>query len=103
MRWYFAVAVAALTIGVFAAQAGEAQPVAPVDDLLTLSCKHAEHVAAASQLGMTRCRKVGIVQEGQFADVTIRVWIEGQGQFIVRQSFILSGWAQSSFSAVPVG
>lgn len=98
MRFFFTI------VAIFAAVAfaGEltrdatAQEQLPEQSAFLTACHTATQLGQIGGVNVSRCRKVSLLEEGNFALVTVRVWVDGQGIFLVRVALQKSVWMQSA-------
>lgn len=91
---------AAAALGLFAGRA-QSQEVLPVQDPFLHACHSATQLGQLGGVNISRCRKVAVVEEGNFALVTVKVWVDGQGIFLVRTALQKSVWSQSALDVQP--
>lgn len=78
-----------------------AQAVVAEESSLLTACQSARALANLSHLNVSRCRKVAVVEEGTSALVTVKVWVDGQGVFIVSVGLMRTVWSQQAILVSP--
>jgi hypothetical protein len=99
--FYIAVVVGLYLVVLAYAPAVDAQEELPDQYALSTACASAANLAAIANLSMTKCRRVAEEYQGNTALVTVKVWIAGQGQFIVSVVLYKSIWGQQNISVNP--
>lgn len=77
-----------------------AQEALPEQSSLLTACNIATQIGQISGLNVSRCRRVAIVEEGNLALVTVKVWVDGQGVFLVKTGLQKSVWSQAAIDVV---
>jgi len=95
------VMVVALAAVAWFAPVGTSQEVLPEQSVLLTACKSATQLGQIGGVNVSRCRKVVVVEEGNIALVTVKVWVDGQGTFIIRFAYQKSVWSQSAVDVQP--
>lgn len=83
------------------ASMGTAQEVLPEQSALMTVCKTATQLGQLGGVNISRCRKVAVAEDGNTALVTVKVWVDGQGVFLVREALQKSAWSQSAIDVQP--
>ena len=73
----------------------------PEQSALMTACYTATQLGQIGGVNISRCRKVAVIEEGNFALVTVKVWADGQGVFLVRVALQKSVWSQSALDVQP--
>lgn len=93
LLWFF-------TVG---AELANSQAQLPEQSALMTACHTATQLGQVGGVNVSRCRKVAVVEEGNFALVTVKVWVDGQGKFLVSVALQKSVWTQSAINVAPTG
>ncbi len=83
------------------ASMGGAQEQIPEQSAFLTACNSATQLGQIGGVNVSRCRKVSVVEGGNFALVTIKVWVDGQGVFLVRAAYQKSVWSQTALDVSP--
>lgn len=68
----------------------------PEQSAFLTTCNTAKQLGQIAGLNVSRCRKIAVEEDGNLALVTVKVWVDGQGIFIVRSALQKSVWTQSA-------
>jgi len=91
--WVVVLLLWVLTLG--ASKAGS-QEQFPEQSAFLTTCNAAKQIGQVGGVKVTRCRKVEVLEDGNFALVTVKVWVEGVGVFLVRAAYQKTVWMQSA-------
>lgn len=73
----------------------------PEQSAFVTACTTATQMGQITGVNVSRCRKVAAVEEGNLAYVTVKVWVVGEGTFLIRLAYQKSVWNQTAIYVTP--